>query len=579
MPPFVAYHGATAEDHQARVDELAPQGFRPISLSVSGDPDDARYTAVWVQRPGPAWWAVHGLSSGEYQARFDELTGAGYAPVVVSATGPAERTRFTALFEQEVTSPWFARHGLRWDPPDELDTITHENARAFRDGFVPRCLAVYGTPEDRRFAGVWIKNDAPVAWSWWWADRGTYQKFFDAEVQGGLRPAWVSVAPDWWHLAVFRDDQIGDWSARHGITAEQYQAEFDTRVAADLMPIVVQAGGAGANTRYASVFARTEFPLPRRWTVTGTSMPSVTEFDNLVRGFMAAHAIRAGSVAMVRDGEVVLSRGYTWAEESYPITQPDGLFRVASLSKIFTAAAIDRLVSTGRLRWDTAAYPFLGITSAALADQHPDPAVNTITVRQLVLHTSGLKFARVTENGIERTFEPASDLRTVAARLALTTTPSRHDVVRYMYGERLEFPPGTDCSPFEPRCYSNFGYVLLTSIVEAASGSSYLDYLRSEILQLEGLTDVYIGATAASGRRSGEVSYDHPSVSLSMLQPTANVMAPNTYGGAFTLENGEGSGGLVTSAPTVARFISQHAVWEFGGRKDRLRLCVQPASH
>jgi CubicO group peptidase (beta-lactamase class C family) len=81
--------------------------------------------------------------------------------------------------------------------------------------------------------------------------------------------------------------------------------------------------------------------------VTGTSIPPVTGFDNLVRRFMAAHAIRAGPVAMVRDGQLVLSQGYTWAEEPYAITQADGLFRVASLSKIFTAAAIDRLVRTG----------------------------------------------------------------------------------------------------------------------------------------------------------------------------------------------------------------------------------------
>jgi CubicO group peptidase (beta-lactamase class C family) len=112
---------------------------------------------------------------------------------------------------------------------------------------------------------------------------------------------------------------------------------------------------------------------------------------------------------------------------------------------------------------------------------------------------------------------------------------------------------------------------MLTSIVEAASGRSFLDYLRSGILHPAGLTDVYIGATAASGRRPGEVSHDHPGVSWSMLQPAANVMVPNTYGGTFPLENGERSGGLVTSAPTVARFISRHAVWEFGGRKGGTR--------
>ena len=116
MPTFVAYHGVEATTHQQRVDELAPQGYRPISLSVSGDPADARYAAVWVQLSGPGWWAVHGLDAAGYQTRFDELVADGYAPVVVTATGPADGAIFGALFEQGVSIPWFARHNLRWDP-------------------------------------------------------------------------------------------------------------------------------------------------------------------------------------------------------------------------------------------------------------------------------------------------------------------------------------------------------------------------------------------------------------------------------------------------------------------------------
>src|SRR5262249_20270543 len=151
----------------------------------------------------------------------------GFAPTVISVTGPADSASFTALFEQGVTQAWFARHGLRWDPDTDPDTITHENARAFNEGFMPRVLAVYGTPGDRRFAGIWIKHDAPTLWSWWFVDPATHQLIFDAENKGDMRPAWVSVAPDWRQLSVFRDDRVGAWAARHGITAAEYQAEFD----------------------------------------------------------------------------------------------------------------------------------------------------------------------------------------------------------------------------------------------------------------------------------------------------------------------------------------------------------------
>src|SRR5207248_10644115 len=119
-----------------------------------------------------------------------------------------------------------------------------------------------------------------------------------------------------------------------------------------------------------------------------------------------------------------------------------------------------------------------------------------ITVQHLIDHHSGLKHAHVTENGVERTFfQPTDDLRTIAALLGRTVTPSREDLVRYMYGERLDFPPGFP--PGGAFDYSNFGYTLLTSVIEAASQRPYLDFLRSEVLAPAGLTDVWVGATAA----------------------------------------------------------------------------------
>ena len=50
---FQAYHGVTAAEHQAQFNQLSAEGYRMISLSVYGDPSDALYAAVWVQRACP----------------------------------------------------------------------------------------------------------------------------------------------------------------------------------------------------------------------------------------------------------------------------------------------------------------------------------------------------------------------------------------------------------------------------------------------------------------------------------------------------------------------------------------------
>jgi len=86
MPPFAAFHNITAADHQARFDELVPQGYRPISLNVSGDPSDTRYASVWVQRPGPSFVAMHQVSAAQYQAKLDENSEGSGGLVTSSAT-------------------------------------------------------------------------------------------------------------------------------------------------------------------------------------------------------------------------------------------------------------------------------------------------------------------------------------------------------------------------------------------------------------------------------------------------------------------------------------------------------------
>ena len=105
-----------------------------------------------------------------------------------------------------------------------------------------------------------------------------------------------------------------------------------------------------------------ESTMIRRWTVTGETFLGAFAIDRAIKRFMMAQDIRALSVAIARDGPLIGKRGYTWALPDYPITQPDTLFRVASVSKLFTCAAIDQLATTGALNFATPAFPFLGIT-------------------------------------------------------------------------------------------------------------------------------------------------------------------------------------------------------------------------
>jgi CubicO group peptidase (beta-lactamase class C family) len=551
MSNWVAYHGADSAEHQRRFDELAPQGFRITALTVSGSAPNARYAAVWVQRPGPAWRAVHGINAQQYQAAFDEAAQAGFAPVLISATGSFGDAVFAACFEQGHNHGWFAHHGMAWGDDNMPGTFVNAQKRAQDQGFIPKSLCVYGNAADRRFAGVWHENTQKTAWSWWMGDPGFYQKIFNAETGGHMRPGLLDVADDGAILSVFHDDWVGGWAARHNIDAAEYQREFDRSARAGRFPMLIAAGGSGRGTRYAALFSDRQEPEPRAWRVTRSDRARTPGLNVLFRSFMAEHGIRAGAISISRNGAPLVRRGYTWAEGGYATTQPGSLFRFASLSKLFTAAAIERLVQTNRLTLATAAYPLLGITSAKLPGQTPDPQTSAITIRQLIDHVSGLNQ------------DITLDLRAAASKLGLTRRLNKRDLVELVFGEPLKYPPGMPPAG-ESSVYLNFGYMLLAQVVEHVTGMRFIDFLRSEVLP-QG-APVFVGGTLRAELRPGEVTYDAPGAGLSVLEPARDLWLPTVYGGAYDLELVDGTGGMMASAQAVASFIATHAVWGIGGR-------------
>ena len=286
----------------------------------------------------------------------------------------------------------------------------------------------------------------------------------------------------------------------------------------------------------------------RRWTVTGNTFLGAFAIDRTIKRFMFEHDIRALSVAIAKGGAVIGARAYTWAMPDYPITQPDTLFRVASVSKTFTCAAIDQLVTTGALSFETPAFPYLGVTKLPLIPADRD--INSITVRHLATRKSGLK------DDVE------VEIRSIAKLFGTVSRPTRAQVLQYIFGTPLVARPGTGDN------YSNPAFTVLTAIVEKASGLSFIDYLRRALLAPLGIVDVHVGATAASLRRADEVAtYDAPGVSPSHLDMAEGATAPDAHGGTFALEQDVGDGGLIMSTATIARFLGTHAVWDIGSRE------------
>ena len=93
--------------------------------------------------------------------------------------------------------------------------------------------------------------------------------------------------------------------------------------------------------------------------ITGTAAPDLKPVDDEITRLMRRWQIPGGAAALVKDGQLVLAHGYGFADrEAGNPVKPDSLFRIASVTKPITAAAILALVERGRLDLDARCWTF-----------------------------------------------------------------------------------------------------------------------------------------------------------------------------------------------------------------------------
>ncbi|WP_293677373.1 serine hydrolase [uncultured Phenylobacterium sp.] len=155
------------------------------------------------------------------------------------------------------------------------------------------------------------------------------------------------------------------------------------------------------------------------------------------------------AVAVLRDGEVIHRRAYGMADLEWELPlEPDCSFRIASLTKQFTAAAVLRLAEQGRLALEDPLQRHLPAF---------DPRGRIVTLEHLLNHTSGL-----------RNHDKTEPLREARPNIPVA------EVIGRVIGAPFEFEPGARYR------YCNTGYLLLGAVIEAASGAPYGTFLQRE---------------------------------------------------------------------------------------------------
>jgi CubicO group peptidase (beta-lactamase class C family) len=205
----------------------------------------------------------------------------------------------------------------------------------------------------------------------------------------------------------------------------------------------------------------------------------------LALAFMEKYDVPALSFAIGYGGEIIHADAFGFAdrERSEPVS-PARRFRIASVSKMLTSAAIFSLIEQGRITLSDYVFGPGAVLGTDFGRPPYSAGIDQITLEHLLMHTAG---GWANGRG-DPMFRPPN--------------LSHFELIAWVLADRpLDHPPGTT------HAYSNFGYCVLGRVIEKLTRRPYGDYIRGQILNRCGVTEMTIAGNTLEQRQSGEVKY------------------------------------------------------------------------
>jgi CubicO group peptidase (beta-lactamase class C family) len=247
------------------------------------------------------------------------------------------------------------------------------------------------------------------------------------------------------------------------------------------------------------------------------------DIDRLVADRLTSAHLPGAAIAVTRGDRVIHVRGFGRTGDGEPV-RTGTRFRIASLSKAFTATALLQLADANRVRLDAPVRTYLP------RFQVDDPRGGAITVRHLLNQTSGMADAGFPE----QTMAPPGNLSQRVASL---------------HTARLVSTPGTRFHYFNPN------YDVLARLVEVTAGQPYEAYLRTEIFEPLGMSDTTVMPTERTPPAGVRPDAGH------LLVYGVAVARPELHGFLG------GNGAIVSTAEDLAHWLIAQSTGQYGGHR------------
>jgi CubicO group peptidase (beta-lactamase class C family) len=223
-----------------------------------------------------------------------------------------------------------------------------------------------------------------------------------------------------------------------------------------------------------------------------SQVPELEGLDKKISNYMRKWQLKGASLAITRNDSLVYAKGYGWADQEKEVAmEPGHIMRVASVSKLITAAGIMVLQDQGKLTIDSKVFGPEGVLNDDYFNELTkcDPRYYDMTIEDIMRHRSCFMSDQLFRSKEVQTY------------MGLENPPTKDDFFTLVFRNKLRAAPGTRTS------YSNFGYLVLSEIIERVSEMPYDEFIRKHVLKPAGCYDMHIAGVYYKDKRKNEVRY------------------------------------------------------------------------
>ncbi len=218
-------HGLPASQYQQEFETLVANGYRPVWVDGYDVLDTPYVNVIFDRSPSAGWLAYHGQSGSSHQSTFDDLTSSGYRLVHIDGYVDNGSLRYATIYEAGPGPGFAAYHAATVSSHQALfNDLTADGFRAKNISFAEIGSTLYVTAlYDTAPVGGWVALAGLTA--------AQYQTEFDAQAAAGRTLSYVNSyeqAGSGRYSAIWDSVNPSSWVGTHGVSSSAFQSEFDT---------------------------------------------------------------------------------------------------------------------------------------------------------------------------------------------------------------------------------------------------------------------------------------------------------------------------------------------------------------